>query len=89
MRPSCCRKNGIDPKDIERKRRKQLGAFLRAFNDPEETAYAYMTAMSQRSELFDIPGMIENAGVSQVNRRIRELLTPDNYAVSIIAPATK
>ncbi|MBZ0137792.1 MAG: insulinase family protein [Planctomycetes bacterium] len=83
------RKNGIDPKDIERKRRKQLGAFLRAFNDPEETAYAYMTAMSQRSELFDIPGMIENAGVSQVNRRIRELLTPDNYAVSIIAPATK
>ena len=83
------RKNGVDAKLLERKRRKQLGGFLRSFNDPESTAYAYMTAMSQRSELFDVPGMIENASVAQVNRRIRDLFDLDNYAVSIIAPAAK
>lgn len=83
------RKTGVNADVIERKRRKQLGAFLRAFNDPESTAYAYMTALSQRSELFDIPDMIESATPAQVNRRIRELFELDNYAVSIIKPVAK
>jgi len=80
------RKQGVDARLIERKRRKQLGGFLRSFNDPESTAYAYMNAMGQRSELFDIPGIIENTSAAQVNKRIRELFDLNNYAVSIIAP---
>jgi hypothetical protein len=30
--------------------------------------------------------MIENASVHQVNERLRELLTPGNYAVSLLLP---
>jgi predicted Zn-dependent peptidase len=80
------RKNGIDPAVLERKRRKYLGQFLRAFNEPEGTAYAYIGALSQGSELFYVPGMIESVTVKQVNKRLNELLTPDNYAVSVLLP---
>lgn len=83
------RKRGVDGKLIEQKRRKQLGDFLRSFNDPESTAYAYMNALGQGSELFDIPDMIENTSAAQVNKRIRELFDLDNYAVSIVAPVSK
>jgi predicted Zn-dependent peptidase len=77
---------GIDAEVLERKRRKYLGKFLQAFNEPEGTAYAYIGAMAQRSELFLVPHMIENATVHQVNERLRELLTPENYAISLILP---
>lgn len=82
-------KKGVDAGLIERKRRKALGDFLRSFNDPESTAYAYMSALGQRSELFDIPDMIENTSAAQVNKRIRELFDLDNYAVSIVAPVAR
>lgn len=78
--------HGIDPAVLERKRRKYLGKFLQAFNEPEGTAYAYIGALAQRSELFLVPHMIETASVHQVNERLRELLTPNNYAVSLIQP---
>ncbi|MCA8914710.1 MAG: insulinase family protein [Planctomycetes bacterium] len=80
------RKRGIDPDILERKRRKYLGQFLRAFNEPEGTAYAYIGALGQGSELFDVPGMIDKITVRQVNQRINELLTPNNYAASVLLP---
>ena len=63
-----------------------LGQFLRAFNEPEGTAYAYIGALGQGSELFDVPGMIDKITVRQVNQRINELLTPNNYAASVLLP---
>ncbi|MCA8910860.1 MAG: insulinase family protein, partial [Planctomycetes bacterium] len=80
------RKQGIDPEILERKRRKYLGQFLRAFNEPEGTAYAYIGALGQGSELFDVPGMVERVTVGQVNERIVELLTPTNYTTSVLLP---
>lgn len=77
---------GIDASDIERKRRKVFGRFLRSFNDPESTAYAYLSSIGQQSELFDIPEMLESVSVQEVNQRIRELLTPGNYATSLLLP---
>jgi len=83
------RKEGIDADVLERKRRKYLGTFLRAFNDPEGTAYAYIGALSQGAELFEIPRLIENVTPRQVNDRLNELLTPDHYSVSLINPIAK
>jgi predicted Zn-dependent peptidase len=80
------RKNGISEDDIERKRRKYLGAFLRSFNNPGATAYAYLGSIGQRSELFDIPKMVEQVSADDVNQRLKELLTPNNYSVSLLKP---
>lgn len=83
------RDKGVDADAIERKRRKYLGQFLRAFNEPEGTAYAYISAIGQGSELFDVPAMIEKVTTQQVNERIIELLTPGNYTTSLILPQGK
>lgn len=80
------RKQGIDADVLERKRRKYLGQFLRAFNEPEGTAYAYIGALGQGSELFDVPAMIDRITVKQVNERINQLLTPNNYTASVLLP---
>ena len=80
------RKSGIDADVLERKRRKYLGQFLRAFNEPEGTAYAYIGALGQNSELFDVPAMVEKITVKQVNERIKQLLTPNNYTASVLLP---
>jgi predicted Zn-dependent peptidase len=80
------RRKGVDPEILERKRRKFLGSFLRAFNDPESTAYAYLGSIGQGSELFDVPRMVEDVNIDQINQRIKQLLTPNNYAVSILLP---
>jgi predicted Zn-dependent peptidase len=79
-------RNGVDREVMERKRRKVYGAFLRSFNDPESTAYSYLNSISQNSELFDVPRMLEEVTVEEVNQRIQELLTPANFAASILLP---
>jgi predicted Zn-dependent peptidase len=80
------RQKGIETDAIERKRRKVYGAFLRSFNDPESTAYAYLGSIGQGSELFDVPKMLQSVTVAEVNERIKELLTPDNHAASVLLP---
>lgn len=80
------RKQGLAEDAMERKRRKVYGTFLRSFNDPESTAYAYLGSIGQRSELFDVPAMLETVTTEEVNQRIRELLTPNNYTASVLLP---
>jgi predicted Zn-dependent peptidase len=80
------REQGVSAQDIERKRRKVFGTFLRSFNDPESTAYAYLNAIGHKSELFDVPEMLEDVTADEVNERINELLTPNNYAASVLLP---
>ncbi|MBE7492409.1 MAG: insulinase family protein [Planctomycetes bacterium] len=80
------RARGVDAGLIERKRRKFLGGYLRAFNDPESTAYAYLGALGQRHELFDVPALADSITAEQVNARIQEMFDPARRAASIILP---
>jgi predicted Zn-dependent peptidase len=80
------RKHGISEDAIERKRRKYLGHFLRAFNDPSRTAYAYLNAISYDAELFDTPKLVDQVSAAEVNQRVKELLTPNNCTVSLLRP---
>ncbi|MCC7510023.1 MAG: insulinase family protein [Planctomycetes bacterium] len=80
------RSAGIDARAIERKRRKVFGRYLRSFNDPESTAYAYLGSIGQHSELFDIPEMLQSVTAREVNERINDLLVPTNYAASVLLP---
>jgi len=80
------RVRGVGADVIERKRRKFLGSYLRAFNDPESTAYAYLGALGQQHELFDVPQIADSITAAQVNLRIQELFDPSRRAASIILP---
>lgn len=80
------RARGVSADVIERKRRKFLGSYLRAFNDPESTAYAYLGALGQQVELFEIPQIADSITAEQVNARIQEMFDPSRRAASIILP---
>lgn len=79
------RARGVDAATIERKRRKFVGSYLRYFNDPETTAYAYLGALGQDAELFDVPAIADSITAEQVNQRIQDLFDPAHRAASIIA----
>lgn len=80
------RAHGVAADVVERKRRKFVGAFLRYFNDPENTAYAYLGALGQGHELFEVPAMADAITAPQVNDRIRDMFEPPRRAASIVLP---
>ncbi|MCC6463856.1 MAG: insulinase family protein, partial [Planctomycetes bacterium] len=80
------RKQGIAGEDVERKRRKFVGQYLRNFNDPETTAAAYLAALGQGSELFDFPALAEGITAKDINRRVQNFLNPSRMAASVILP---
>ncbi len=82
-------KDGIDAAVIERKKRKFLGRYLRNFNDPESTAYSYLSAMGQHSDLFDFPEVLEALTPQDVHIRVRDFFDPTNSAISVLLPMGK
>lgn len=80
------RQHGIADDVVERKKRKFLGRYLRNFNDPESTAYSYLSAMGQRSDLFDFPDVLERLQPKQVNARMNEFFEPGKSACSVLLP---
>ncbi len=80
------REKGIDEAVIERKKKKFLGRYLRNFNDPESTAYSYLSAMGQKSDLFDFPNVLEKVVAKQVNARVREFFDTNRSAISVLLP---
>ncbi|MDC1142439.1 pitrilysin family protein [Planctomycetota bacterium] len=80
------RRTGVDPAAIERKRRKFYGATVRQFNSPESTAYSYIGAMQHGADVFDYPDLIDSLTPEAVNQRLKDLLKPNNAAVSTILP---
>jgi predicted Zn-dependent peptidase len=80
------REKGIEEEVIERKKKKFLGRYLRNFNDPESTAYSYLSAMGQKSDLFDFPGVLEKVAAKQVNARVREFFDTSRSAASVLLP---
>ncbi len=83
------RAQGVSAEVIERKRRKFLGTYLRAFNDPETTASAYLGALAQQYDLFDVPDIADRISPQDVNTRIAELFDPNHRAASIILPQAR
>ena len=81
-----CKRDGLDTEVIERKRRKALGQFLRAFNNPESTGYSYLNSVTSGTDLFDYPEVLQSVTTDEVNARVRELLVPSARSASILRP---
>ncbi|KAA0210080.1 insulinase family protein [bacterium] len=77
---------GLDAAVLERKKRKFLGRYLRNFNDPESTAYSYLSALGQKSDLFDFPAVLEQVTVGDVDERVRNLFERRRSAASLLLP---
>lgn len=77
---------GLDGAVLERKKRKFLGRYLRNFNDPESTAYSFLSALGQKSDLFDFPAVLEKVTLADVHERVRSLFERRRSAASLLLP---
>jgi predicted Zn-dependent peptidase len=75
---------GIDAKVFERTRRKRIGTFLRMMNSPESIAGEYTRYRHKGGDLFRVLELIESLTLEEVNARLREHVSEDRLAVSIV-----
>ncbi|HEY3314844.1 MAG TPA: pitrilysin family protein [Bacillota bacterium] len=80
------RTDGIDPATFERTRRKLSGGFIAGFNSPEFAAHNFTLFRFKDVDIFDYLTALERVDLDGANRRLREVLDPSAFAVSIIRP---
>ncbi|MCL4424028.1 MAG: insulinase family protein [Firmicutes bacterium] len=77
---------GVNEAAFERQRRKAVGGLISLFNSPENLAYQFNHFYFRETSLFDYQEVLEKLGPEDVNRSLREHLSPENLAVSVIKP---
>lgn len=75
---------GIDPKVFERTRRKRIGTFLRMMNSPEAIAGEFTRYRHKSGDLFRVVELIESLTPEDINARLREHVSEDRLAVSVV-----
>ncbi|MFD1407653.1 EF-P 5-aminopentanol modification-associated protein YfmH [Kroppenstedtia eburnea] len=75
---------GIPQDVVERIRKKKLGNYLRSYNSPEWIANQFTRYKFSGTDLFNIIPLLEDLSVDEVNRRLREHIGWDRFAVSIV-----
>jgi predicted Zn-dependent peptidase len=80
---------GITEEAFERIRKKKIGANLRYLNSPEWIANQFTSYRFNDADLFQIIPLLEELTVDDVNRRMKEHLVWERFAVSIVRPQGK
>jgi len=77
---------GIDPDDFERGKRRFIGGFIRSFNSLEYIAGNYTFYRFHGFDLFRGLDLLQKLDREALERKVRALLDPGNYASYIITP---
>jgi predicted Zn-dependent peptidase len=78
---------GIDADMFERSRRKRIGHFLRMLNSPESIANEFTRYRHQGGDLFRVVQLYESLSVDEVNGLLRQHVSPDRLAASVVRSA--
>ncbi len=78
---------GLDQDTFERIRKKKIGANLRYLNSPEWIANQFTGYRFNDADLFNLVPILESLTLNEVNRRMREHMQWDRFAVSMVRPA--
>lgn len=80
------RTRGLDPDDIRRLQRREMGDFLRVFNSLEFIANGFLHYHFAGSSLLEYLDVLAEVDVAAVEERLQEHLDLERSAVSIIRP---
>ncbi len=75
--------------DLERKKRKIFGRFLRNFESAEATAFAHHDAWLSGVDVFDFPRMAESITAAELLAAAKKLFAPKQRCVSLVSPRGK
>ena len=77
---------GLAEEEVDRVRRSLYGEMVRVFDSIESLSYLINNSFFRNVSIFEYLRVLEQISLDDVNRRVREHLNPQNYAVSIIRP---
>lgn len=83
------RADGLPEEDVKRAQREAVGEFVQLFDSLEFIANGFLFYHFKDASLFEYMHVLEQVTVDEVNERVKELLRPDNAAVSIVWPQSK
>jgi predicted Zn-dependent peptidase len=75
---------GMDAQVFERTRKKRIGSLLRMLNSPEAIASEFMSYRLKGGDLFRAVEMMESLTLADAEARLREHVSADRLAVSIV-----
>ncbi len=78
---------GLDPKDVERSRRRSLGEFVALFNAPEAVAHAFSEYALRGLDLMAVHDLLQEVTADDVGRRLQEQFHTPRRSVSIVESA--
>ncbi|MEE8141656.1 MAG: pitrilysin family protein [Planctomycetota bacterium] len=78
--------SGISAADFQRQKRATMGRFFQEFNSLEFIANHFCAYKFVGIELFDLIDVLNGIQQQDLERRLREHLTPDAVAVSVLQP---
>ncbi|WP_124727517.1 EF-P 5-aminopentanol modification-associated protein YfmH [Staphylospora marina] len=77
---------GIDAQTFDRLRKKSIGSQLRSLNSPEWIANQFTRYRFNGADMFRIIPVLEELRVDDINKRLREHVSWDRFAVSLVRP---
>jgi predicted Zn-dependent peptidase len=78
------RRDGLNEEEFERTRKKKIGSFLKALNSPEFIANQFTRYEFNGMNLFDIIPMLEKIRFQDVQKRLEDHPSPEQFAVCIV-----
>lgn len=81
------RREGVDPEDVRRLQKRDVGAFIASLNSLEAIANGFLHYHFQGSSLFELLDIVEGLEVDDVQRALMAYLDLERSAVSIVLPA--
>ena len=76
----------VDEKRLERKKRAMRGDFLRELDDPQELGLRLMDSAFQGCDWMETPEILQDIRPEEIRTLLRDSLTVDRTAVSVVRP---
>jgi predicted Zn-dependent peptidase len=73
-------------RDLQRIKRRSLGAYVRAWERPETMAFMALTTEFHRKDIFRAMDTLRSVTLNQVNDRVTEIFHADRLVESVILP---
>jgi len=79
-------KDGVRTRELDRMKRRYLGAFLRGFDSIDQCAFALLRFHFKGFDVFELPKMVRHVTASGLLKRAKAHLAEGNRALSLVLP---
>ena len=80
---------GLTVENLERTKKKKIGAFLRAVNSPEYIANQFTRYAFNDMDLFEVVPVLESLTLDDIKQAASKLIAEDRFTVCQVVPKDK